>query len=94
MQEHMLSNMPDHLASLNEIIGDLSNGKFDEAAKVAEQLLGISSLTAHYAVHMAPFFRSRCKTIMRCVKSHQPAQAVMPPTAYGDQRSMISDPQG
>jgi hypothetical protein len=56
MQEHMLSNMRDHLASLNEIIGDVSDGKFDEAAKVAEQRLGMSSLTAHDAAHMAPFF--------------------------------------
>jgi cytochrome c556 len=56
MQEHMLGNMRDHLASLNEIIGDVSDGKFDEAAKVAEQRLGMSSLTAHDAAHMAPFF--------------------------------------
>lgn len=56
MQEHMLSNMRDHLVSLNEIIGDVGNGKFDEAAKVAEQRLGMSSLPAHDAAHMAPFF--------------------------------------
>jgi hypothetical protein len=52
----LLSNMRDHLASLNEIIGDVGDGKFDEAAKVAEQRLGMSSLTAHDAAHMAPFF--------------------------------------
>ncbi len=56
MQEHMLSNMRDHLVSLNEIIEDVSNGKFDEAAKVAERRLGMSSLPAHDAAHMAPFF--------------------------------------
>ena len=56
MQEHMLGNMRDHLASLNEIIGDVSAGKFDQAAKIAEQRLGMSSLTAHDAAHMAPFF--------------------------------------
>ena len=56
MQEHMLGNMRDHLASLNEIIGDVGDGKFDVAAKVAEQHLGMSSLTAHDAAHMAPFF--------------------------------------
>jgi hypothetical protein len=56
MQEHMLGNMRDHLASLNEIIGDVRDGKFDEAAKVAERRLGMSSLTAHDAAHMAPFF--------------------------------------
>ncbi len=56
MQEHMLSNMRDHLVSLNEIIGDVSDGKLDVAAKVAEQRLGMSSLPAHDAAHMAPFF--------------------------------------
>ena len=56
MQEHMLSNMRDHLVSLNEIIGYLGDGKFDEAAKVAERRLGMSSLTAHDAAHMDPFF--------------------------------------
>jgi cytochrome c556 len=56
MQEHMLGNMRDHLASLNEIIGDVGDGKFDEAAKVAERRLGMSSLTTHDAAHMAPFF--------------------------------------
>ena len=56
MQEHMLRSMRDHLASLNEIIGYVSVGKFDEAAKVAEQRLGMSSLSAHDAAHMAPFF--------------------------------------
>ena len=56
MQEHMLSNMRDHLVSLNEIIGNVADGKFEEAAKVAEQRIGMSSLTAHDAAHMAPFF--------------------------------------
>ena len=56
MQEHMLGNMRDHLASLNEIIGYVGAGKFAEAAKIAEQRLGMSSLTAHDAAHMAPFF--------------------------------------
>ncbi|MGE5165898.1 MAG: hypothetical protein ACM3IH_17990 [Sphingobacteriales bacterium] len=56
MQEHMLTNMRDHLASLSEIIGDVGDSKFDEAAKIAERRLGMSSLTAHDAAHMAPFF--------------------------------------
>ncbi len=56
MQEHMLGNMRDHLATLNEIIGDVANGKYDEAAKVAEQRLGMSSLSLHGAAHLAPYF--------------------------------------
>ena len=55
MQEHMLGNMRDHLATLNEIIGDVANSKFDEAAKIAEQRLGMSSLSLHGAAHLAPY---------------------------------------
>ena len=38
MQEHMLGNMRDHLATLNEIIGDVAAGKFDEARFTATRL--------------------------------------------------------
>ena len=55
MQEHMLSNMRDHLVTLNDIIGDIAEEKYDQAAKLVEQRLGMSSLTAHDAAHMAPF---------------------------------------
>lgn len=54
MQEHMLGNMRDHLVTLNEIIGNLADGKYDAAAKLAEQRLGMSSLGLHGAAHMAP----------------------------------------
>jgi cytochrome c556 len=55
MQEHMLGNMRDHLATLNDIIGDVADAKFDDASKLAEQRLGMSSLGLHGAAHMAPF---------------------------------------
>jgi cytochrome c556 len=55
MQEHMLANMRDHLATLNEIIGDIADNKFDEAAKVSEKRLGMSSLSLHGAAHLAPY---------------------------------------
>jgi hypothetical protein len=55
MQEHMLGNMRDHLVTLNEIIADVADGKLDEAAKLTEQRLGMSSLSLHDAAHMAPF---------------------------------------
>ncbi len=55
MQEHMLSNMRDHLVTLNKIIGSIANNQFDDAAKVAEERLGMSSLGLHGAAHMAPF---------------------------------------
>lgn len=63
MQEHMLANMRDHLVSLNEIIGNVADGKFDEAAKLAEQRLGMSSLGLHGAAHMAPFMPQRMQDI-------------------------------
>jgi len=55
MQEHMLGNMRDHLESLNGIVGYVGDGKYDDAAKLAEQRLGMSSLGFHDAAHMAPF---------------------------------------
>jgi hypothetical protein len=55
MQEHMLGNMRDHLRSLDQINRALAEGRWNDAAQVAEQRLGISSLTAHGAEHMAPY---------------------------------------
>jgi len=55
MQEHMLGNMRDHLVTLNEVIGNVADGKFDEAAKLIEARLGMSSLGLHGAAHMAPY---------------------------------------
>lgn len=55
MQEHILGNMRDHLITLDEIIGNLADGKYDAAAKLAEQRLGMSSLGLHGAAHMASF---------------------------------------
>lgn len=55
MQEHLLGNMRDHLAALNEIIGDIANDKFDAAAEIAERRLGMSSLSLHGAAHLAPY---------------------------------------
>jgi cytochrome c556 len=55
MQEHMLSNMRDHLATLNDILHALGDKDLDRAAKEAEQRLGMSSLERHGASHMAPF---------------------------------------
>jgi cytochrome c556 len=63
MQEHMLGSMRDHLATLNDIIGDVADGKYDDAAKLAEQNLGMSSLAAHGAAHMAPFMPQQMQDI-------------------------------
>jgi hypothetical protein len=55
MREHMLGNMRDHLMTLDQILGAVADAKYDDAAKLAEARLGMSSLTSHDAAHMAPF---------------------------------------
>jgi cytochrome c556 len=55
MQQHMLVNMRGHLAALDEILEDLAAHRLDRAAEVAERQLGMSSLEAHGAAHMAHF---------------------------------------
>ncbi len=55
MQEHMLNNMRDHLRALTDIQTALAQKDFNKAADIAEQRLGLSSLEAHGAAHMAPY---------------------------------------
>ncbi len=55
MQQHMMSNMRDHLAAINEILISMSEGELDQAALIAESRLGMSSLESHGASHMAGF---------------------------------------
>jgi len=55
MKEHMLANMRDHLAAINEILAYLGNGELEQAAETAEYRLGMSSLEAHGASHLARF---------------------------------------
>jgi hypothetical protein len=55
MQQHMMSNMRDHLVVLNEILIMMANGDFEGAAEIAEYRLGMSSLESHGADHMAKF---------------------------------------
>ncbi|TCK17664.1 cytochrome c' [Thiogranum longum] len=53
MQQHMMSNMRDHLVAINEILINLANEQPDQAAEIAESQLGMSSLESHGASHMA-----------------------------------------
>jgi cytochrome c556 len=55
MQEHMLANMREHLVALGEIQAALAAGKFSQAADIAENRVGMSSLQTHGASHMAPY---------------------------------------
>ncbi len=55
LAEHTLANMRDHLQAIQEIQAYLAQGENDKAAKVAENRLGMSSLTLHGAHDVAPF---------------------------------------
>jgi hypothetical protein len=63
MRQHLLANMRDHLAAINEIHQHLGAGAFQRAADVAEKRLGLSSLERHGASHMAPFMPSAMQYI-------------------------------
>ena len=55
MQQHMLSNMRDHLTAFNEILNNMASNDLEKAADIAEHRLGMSSLEIHGASHMAKF---------------------------------------
>ena len=55
LREHTLSNMRDHLLSMQQIQEALSTQDFDKAADIAEQRLGMSSLKLHGAHEVAKY---------------------------------------
>ncbi|NJO14716.1 MAG: hypothetical protein HC877_02925 [Thioploca sp.] len=63
MQQHLLSNMRDHLLAITEIQQALSSDAFDQAAEIAEKRIGMSSLASHGAAHMAPYMPKEMQAI-------------------------------
>ena len=55
MRAHMLGNMRDHLQALSEIQAALAAKQLDRAADIAETRIGMTSLAAHGAAHMAQY---------------------------------------
>ena len=55
LRTHMLANMREHLVAMGEIQAALAKGNFDEAADIAENRIGMSSLEVHHASHLAPY---------------------------------------
>jgi hypothetical protein len=55
MRTHMRANMRDHLLALQQIQSALAAGRYDTAADVAEQRLGMTSMEIHGASRMAQF---------------------------------------
>jgi hypothetical protein len=56
MQQEMLANMRDHLKTLDGVIGEIADAKFDAASSLLEARLGMSSLPEHHAAELAPYF--------------------------------------
>ena len=52
---HMLANMRDHLLVLQQIQAALASEEFEQAAQIAEQRLGMTSLERHGAHAVGPF---------------------------------------
>ena len=59
----MLENMRDHLLALTEIQQHLALEEYGKAATVAENRLGMSSLSSHGASHMARFMPAAMQQI-------------------------------
>lgn len=55
LRVHTMTNMRDHLLALSQIQHALASGSLDEAGKIAEQRLGMTSLTAHGAHEVAKY---------------------------------------
>jgi hypothetical protein len=55
LRRHTLANMRDHLLALVQIQDALAGGAYDEAGRIAEARLGMSSLGAHGAHDVAKF---------------------------------------
>jgi hypothetical protein len=53
--DHTLANMRDHLLALQEIQEQLARGHTDQAARIAEGRLGMSSLSLHGAQEVAKY---------------------------------------
>lgn len=55
MRTQTLANMRDHLRAISDIQDAMAKGGLDEAARIAEQSLGMTSLVAHHAHEVAQF---------------------------------------
>jgi hypothetical protein len=62
--------------TLTDTIGDVADGKYDEQAKLADEKLGVSSLAAHGAAHIAPFMPQQMQN-MRTGMHHAASRLVI-----------------
>lgn len=61
LREETLANMRDHLLALQQIQDALARFDFDQAAEIAEQRLGMSSLALHGAHEVAKYMPEEMK---------------------------------
>jgi len=87
MQEHMLGNMRDHLQTLDAITRALAEGRWSDAAETAEKRLGVSSLAAHGAEHMAPYMPKAMQAIGTAM--HRAASDFAVHAAEGDLQQSV-----
>ena len=62
-RDHILENMRDHLLALTKIQQHLALEEYEKAATVAENRLGMSSLSGYGAPHMARFMPAAMQQI-------------------------------
>ncbi|TVP81412.1 MAG: hypothetical protein EA346_05570 [Thioalkalivibrio sp.] len=93
LRSHMLANMRDHLLALQQIQDALARDEFEQAAQIAEQRLGMTSLERHGAHEMAPFMPEQMRmtgTAMHRAAS-QFALTAGDASAVGDVRPALAD---
>lgn len=71
LRTHTLANMRDHLRALQEIQAALAKADYEQAAAVAEQRLGMTSLTLHGAHEVGPYMPEPMRAIGQAM--HQAA---------------------
>jgi hypothetical protein len=80
MQQHMMSNMRDHLVAINEILIKMANGDFDKAAEVAEYRMRQAGTAMHKAAsrfalkaqeeEVLPAYSALSEVTSACVACH------------------------
>lgn len=92
MRIHTLSNMRDHLLAISEIQEALSKGLLDKAADIAEQRLGMTSLSAHGAHDLSMFMPQGMQDIGTAMhhSASQFAVEVQNSAATGDMKPALA----
>ncbi|HSM27949.1 MAG TPA: hypothetical protein VK855_07595 [Thioalkalivibrio sp.] len=93
LRAHMLKNMRDHLLALQKIQEALAGDEFEEAAQIAEQRLGMTSLERHGAHAVGPFMPEAMRTTGTAMHRAASRFAVTASdaSATGDVRPALAD---